>query len=73
MGQQMGHDVPTGDGQMSYMHMNGEVVQSLPVFGMQHPLSGGGVREEIQEQLSGLFHASQYRVCIGERDIAQKF
>ena len=34
MGQQMGHDIPTGDGQMSYMHMNGEVVQSLPVFGI---------------------------------------
>ena len=43
---------------MSHMHMNGEVVQSLPVFGMQHPFNGGGLREEIQEQLSGLFHAS---------------
>ena len=36
MGQQMGHDIPTGDGQMSHMHMNGEVVQSFPIFGMQH-------------------------------------
>ena len=74
MGQQMGHDIPTGDGQMSQIHMNGEVVQSLPVFGMQNVfIGGGGVCEEIQEQLSGLFHASQYRVCIGGREIARKF
>lgn len=56
MGQQVGHDVPTGDGQMSKMHMNGEIVQSLPVFGLEESFIQGGLREEIQEQFSGLFH-----------------
>ena len=55
MGQQMGHDIPTGDGQMAKVDVNGEIVQSFPIFGMQHR-SIATLSEEIQEQFSGLFH-----------------
>ena len=45
---------------MSKVDMNREIVQSFPVFGMQRR-SIGGLREEIQEQFSGLLHVSKYR------------